>query len=94
MLEQREWLAPWFTAGDCEILIVDGQLRIARERRARKFVRAVEHRTFSGSYATQTGGKVLYVTELIGLLLIWTGYRLSVTPPVPQPSRATDLLRS
>jgi hypothetical protein len=24
--------------------------------------------------------EVLYVTELVGLLLIWTGYRLSVAP--------------
>ena len=48
-----------------------------------------------GGTATRFGyTEVLYVTELIGLLLIWTGYRLSVTPPVSQPSRATDLLRS
>lgn len=48
-----------------------------------------------GGTATRFGyTEVLYVTELIGLLLIWTGYRLSVTPPVAQPSRATDLLRS
>ena len=81
MLEQREWLAPWFTAGDCEILIVDGQLRIARERRARKFVRAVEHRTFSGSYATQTGGKVLYVTERCVLQLTRDGMELVEIAP-------------
>ncbi len=48
-----------------------------------------------GGTATRFGyTEVLYVTELIGLLLIWTGYRLSVTPSVAQPSRATDLLRS
>jgi len=48
-----------------------------------------------GGTATRFGyTEVLYVTELIGLLLIWTGYRLSVTPLVSQPSRATDLLRS
>jgi hypothetical protein len=48
-----------------------------------------------GGTATRFGyTEVLYVTELIGLLLIWTGYRLSVTPSVAQPSRATGLLRS
>ena len=48
-----------------------------------------------GGTATRFGyTEVLYVTELIGLLLIWTGYRISVMPPASQPSRATDLLRS
>jgi hypothetical protein len=27
--------------------------------------------------------EVLYVTELLGLLLIWAGYRLSVRPAAP-----------
>ena len=34
-----------------------------------------------GGTATRMGyTEVLYVTELIGLLLIWTGYRISVMP--------------
>ncbi|MCP5268651.1 MAG: acyl CoA:acetate/3-ketoacid CoA transferase [Zoogloeaceae bacterium] len=52
-----------FTAGDLEIRIVDGQLIIAREGKTRKFVKEVEHRTFSGSYAAKCGQTVLYVTE-------------------------------
>jgi len=36
-----------------------------------------------GGTATRMGYvEVLYVTEFIGLLLIWTGYRLSVVPVV------------
>ena len=70
-----------FTCDDCEILIVDGQLRIAREGRARKFVRAVEHRTFSGSYAAQTGKKVLYVTERCVLQLTRDGMELVEIAP-------------
>jgi hypothetical protein len=30
---------------------------------------------------------VLYVTELIGLLLIYTGYRACITAPAPAPRK-------
>jgi propionate CoA-transferase len=52
-----------FTAGGLRIGFENGQLRIDQEGRSRKFVEAVEHRTFSGSYAAQRGQHVLYVTE-------------------------------
>ena len=44
-----------------------------------------------GGTATRMGYvEVLYVTELIGLLLTWTGYRMSVRPAAaPQVSLAT-----
>jgi hypothetical protein len=39
-----------------------------------------------GGTATRMGHtEVLYVTELIGLVLTWTGYRISVRPVVPAP---------
>jgi hypothetical protein len=39
-----------------------------------------------GGSATRFGyTEVLYVTELIGLILTWTGYRISVRPVVPAP---------
>ena len=39
-----------------------------------------------GGSATRFGyTEVLYVTELIGMLLTWTGYRISVRPVVPAP---------
>jgi hypothetical protein len=42
-----------------------------------------------GGTATRMGYvEVLYVTEFIGLLLIWTGYRLSVMPVVTRAVRA------
>ena len=42
-----------------------------------------------GGTATRMGYvEVLYVTEFIGLLLIWTGYRLSVLPVVTRAVRA------
>ncbi|MBQ9007849.1 MAG: acyl CoA:acetate/3-ketoacid CoA transferase [Clostridia bacterium] len=52
-----------FTAGGLKTEIVDGELHILNEGRARKFVRNVEHITFSGEFARETGQQVLYVTE-------------------------------
>ena len=52
-----------FTAGKLELRVEDGHVVIAREGGARKFVREVEHRTFSGAEALRRGQRVLYVTE-------------------------------
>jgi propionate CoA-transferase len=52
-----------FTAGDLDVSLEDGHLRIHREGVARKFVQTVEHRTFSGREACNRGQRVLYVTE-------------------------------
>ena len=52
-----------FTAGDLQVRVADGQVHIDSEGTQRKFVREVEHRTFSGERARQRGQRVLYVTE-------------------------------
>jgi propionate CoA-transferase len=52
-----------FTAGGLEVAIEDGKLKIVKEGRARKFVRAVEQITFSGKYAASKSQPVIYVTE-------------------------------
>ncbi len=52
-----------FTTGGLEVRIQDGRLRIHTEGNTRKFVKAVEHRTFSGREACKRGQHVLYVTE-------------------------------
>jgi propionate CoA-transferase len=52
-----------FMAGRLQVAIENGRLRIVNEGSMRKFVRAVEHRTFSGSYAVARRQPVLYVTE-------------------------------
>ncbi|OGA96172.1 MAG: acyl CoA:acetate/3-ketoacid CoA transferase [Burkholderiales bacterium RIFCSPHIGHO2_12_FULL_61_11] len=52
-----------FTAGDPDVRLQDGRLQIHREGSTRKFVQAVEHRTFSGREACKRGQRVLYVTE-------------------------------
>jgi propionate CoA-transferase len=52
-----------FTAGRLDVAIEGGRLRIVADGSVQKFVREVEHRTFSGPYAVQRGQPVLYVTE-------------------------------
>ncbi len=52
-----------FNAGRLRVAIADGKLKILEEGGARKFVNAVEHRTFSGEVANARGQRVLYVTE-------------------------------
>ncbi|MDQ3025310.1 MAG: acyl CoA:acetate/3-ketoacid CoA transferase [Pseudomonadota bacterium] len=52
-----------FTAGGLRVQIDGTDLVIVKEGRSRKFVKAVEQITFSGSYAAEKGQSVLYVTE-------------------------------
>src|SRR4051812_32606250 len=52
-----------FTAGDLDLKIEDGQLRIAQEGRAHKFHERVRQITFSGHVAAAQDKPVLYVTE-------------------------------
>jgi len=52
-----------FTAGGLEVKVEGGKLHLLREGAKRKFVREVEHRTFSGREARRRGQRVLYVTE-------------------------------
>jgi propionate CoA-transferase len=52
-----------FTAGGLKTEITDGKLHILQEGRMKKFVKNVEHITFSGDFAKATEQAVLYVTE-------------------------------
>jgi len=52
-----------FTAGGLDVRLQDGRLHIHSEGSTHKFVRSVEHRTFSGREACKRGQRVLYVTE-------------------------------
>jgi len=52
-----------FTAGDLAVSIDGGRVCIDNEGTSPKFVRQVEHRTFSGREALRRGQRVLYVTE-------------------------------
>jgi propionate CoA-transferase len=52
-----------FTNGGLEVNVQDGQLKIIREGKNKKFVTNVEQITFSGSYASKHQKPVFYVTE-------------------------------
>jgi propionate CoA-transferase len=70
-----------FTAGRLRVAIEDGRLRIVSDGDVNKFVREVEHRTFSGSYAAQRGQPVLYVTERCVFALSKEGLELVEVAP-------------
>ncbi len=52
-----------FTSGGLDIGWPDGQTRIAREGREKKFVRQVQQVTYSGALAHENGQRTLFVTE-------------------------------
>jgi propionate CoA-transferase len=70
-----------FTAGSLEVAFRDGGLRIDREGKFDKFVNAVEHVTFSGSYAREKGQQVMYVTERAVFELAASGLKLVEIAP-------------
>ena len=70
-----------FTAGGLDVKVEDGLLRILKEGKSRKFVREVEHRTFSGSYAIKREQPVLYVTERCVFRLTREGMQLTEVAP-------------
>ena len=70
-----------FNAGGLRVAVEGGQLRIVSEGTARKFVREVEHRTFSGPYAAKRGQTVLYITERCVFDLTADGLRLIEVAP-------------
>ena len=52
-----------FTAGGLQIEINEGKVHIVKDGKHKKFINDVEHITFSGKYALETGQTVVYVTE-------------------------------
>ena len=70
-----------FTAGDLQVDVLDGKICIAEEGGIVKFVKAVEHRTFSGEYAAASGIPVLYVTERCVFRLTKKGLELVEIAP-------------
>ncbi len=70
-----------FTADGLAVRIEAGKLKILAEGRSRKFVEAVEHRTFSGAYAARRGQPVLYVTERCVMQLTPDGLELIEVAP-------------
>jgi propionate CoA-transferase len=76
-----------FIAGDMQIAVRDGRLAIEAEGNSRKFVHAVEQRTFSGREARRRGQQVLYVTERAVFRLADDGIELIEVAPGIDPAR-------
>ncbi|MBI4912577.1 MAG: acyl CoA:acetate/3-ketoacid CoA transferase [Acidobacteria bacterium] len=70
-----------FTTGGLEVGVANGALRILQEGTTRKFVREVEHRTFSGEVSFRRGQRVLYVTERCVFRLSAKGLELCEIAP-------------
>jgi len=70
-----------FTASGLEIAVSEGRLRIVKEGATHKFVKDVEHRTFSGAVAFRHGQRVLYITERCVFRLTEKGLELTEIAP-------------
>jgi propionate CoA-transferase len=69
------------TAGDLQIGVEKGKLKIIKEGSPKKFVKNVEQISFSGDYARKFGMKVLYVTERAVFELRKEGFTLVEIAP-------------
>ncbi len=70
-----------FTCVDLDVAVDAGRLRILEEGKSRKFVEAVEQRTFSGPQAAKWGKSVLYITERCVFRLTAEGLVLTEIAP-------------
>ena len=70
-----------FTAGGLKVEIKDGKIHILHEGKVRKFITAVEHRTFSGEVALKNKQDVLYITERCVFRLVPSGLELIEIAP-------------
>ncbi|MCP3892565.1 MAG: acyl CoA:acetate/3-ketoacid CoA transferase [Desulfobulbaceae bacterium] len=70
-----------FTAGGLACTLDNGCLRIEKEGTFKKFVKQVEHVTFSGKYAAMSNRKILYITERCVFLLNKNGLELVEIAP-------------
>jgi propionate CoA-transferase len=82
-----------FTSGGLQTRVEDGNLRIEKEGKHRKFVDSVSQVTFSGKRAGREGHAVLYVTERCVFVLRENGLELTeVAPGVDIRNDILDLL--
>lgn len=82
-----------FTAGGLEVSVDNGKLVINTEGKVKKFVDAVEHKTFSGEYAVEVGQPVMYITERAVFELTKEGLVLTeIAPGVDLQKDILDLM--
>ena len=78
---KRVFFLGTFTANGLEVAIENGKLHIVHEGAVRKFVKEVEHLTFSGDYAIETGQSTTYITERAVFQLSQDGLVLTEIAP-------------
>lgn len=70
-----------FTAGDLEVEVRDGRLRIVREGRVRKFVKSLQQLMFNAERARSGAQSALFVTERCVFEITGSGLRLMEIAP-------------
>ena len=70
-----------FTAGGTQVSVEEGKLRIVKEGGVKKFVKDVEHVTFSGNTARMNKLQVLFITERCVFTLTDEGVDLTEIAP-------------
>jgi len=70
-----------FTAGGLSCTLNEGRLNIDQEGRFKKFVKQVDHVTFSGKYGALSKRKILYITERCVFSLTQNGVELVEIAP-------------
>ena len=78
---QKVVFAGTFTAGGLKVAIENGQLKIEKEGKVKKFLQQVEHVTFSGPYALKKNQPVMYITERCVFALTDRGVELIEVAP-------------
>ena len=82
-----------FTAGGLETTIKDGKLIIEKEGKYKKFIKDVEHITFSGDYARKVNQPVMYITERAVFELRQDGlYLTEIAPGIDLKTQVLDLM--
>lgn len=70
-----------FTAGDLQVSIADGKIKVVKEGGVKKFIKDVEQVTFSGNTAQMSNLRVFYVTERCVFTLTGEGIELIEIAP-------------
>jgi propionate CoA-transferase len=82
-----------FTASGLEVAIENGKLRIVREGKVGKFLKAVEQISFSAARSRELSQQVLYVTERAVFKLIDEGLELiEIAPGIDLQSQVLNLM--
>ncbi|MGF6907458.1 acyl CoA:acetate/3-ketoacid CoA transferase [Fusobacterium sp. PH5-44] len=82
-----------FTAGGFKEKVGNGKLEILQEGKEKKFIKEVEHITFSGEYAQKINQPVMYITERAVFELRSDGvYLTEVAPGIDAKTQVIDLM--